>query len=243
MTAWEVIQEAAGLDLETGDGQRVTAAMSAGMPVDGIRQLESEFGFKLPAELSELLLHCSGLDGLLDTIIDFTGQSMSFAFDEVFPRCVPLAGDGCGNFWVLDVSPEGVPVAPVFFACHDPPVVLYQAPSLAAFLTEVVRKVRPPHRSLVDDVSQDRLFHVWVKNPGTMTPAEAKAGDQVLQDFATTLDDSFRIVDLRSAPIGMGFSWGRSGPTAEVRRHGDHRLFAYAAPVKRGLWARLSGRA
>jgi cell wall assembly regulator SMI1 len=229
--------------LQTDKGQRVTAAMSAGMPVDEIRQLESDLGFRLPGELSELLVHCTGLDGLLDTIIDFTGRSMSFGFEEAFPRCVPLAGDGCGNFWVLDVSPEGAAVAPVFFACHDPPVVLYQAPSLAAFLTEVVRKFRPPHRSLVDDVCEDRLFEVWRKNPGTITLAEAAGGDPVLQEFAATLEDRFQIVDLRTAPIGMGFSWGRYGPRPEMRRHGDHRLFAYAAPERRGLWARLTGRA
>lgn len=243
MTPWDVVQEASGLVLETVDGQRVNPILSAGMPVEGITQLESDLGFKLPGELSELLPHCSGLDGLLHTIIDFTGRTMSFEFVEVFPRCVPLAGDGYGNFWVLDVSPEGAPVAPVFFACHDPPVVLYQAPSLASFLTEVVRKFRPPHMSLVDDVCEDRLVEVWRKNPGTITLAEAKAGDQVLQEFATTLDDRFQIVDLRAAPIGMGFSWGRHGPTPEIRRHGEHRLFAYAAPVRRGLWARLTGRA
>lgn len=243
MTPWNVIQEASGLALESAEGRRVTAVVTPGMGAGEIRQLESELGFKLPAELLELLPHCSGLDGLLDTIIDFTGRSMSFAYEDAFPRCVPLAGDGCGNFWVLDASPEGAPVAPVFFACHDPPVVLYQAPSLAEFLTEVVRGFKPPHRSLVDDVRRDRLFDVWIKNPGTMTPAEAVVGDQVLREFAATLSNDFLIVDLREAPIGMGFSWGRSGPTTEVRRHGDHRLFAYAAPAKRGLWARMTGRA
>jgi hypothetical protein len=39
------------------------------------------------------------------------------------------------------------PVAPVYFAWHDAPVILYQAGSIAAFLSEVVRMSQPPHQS------------------------------------------------------------------------------------------------
>lgn len=39
----------------------------------------------------------------------------------------------------------------------------------------------------------------------------------------------------------LGFSWGRHGPRTEVRRHGDERVFAYAAPLKRSLWSRVTG--
>jgi hypothetical protein len=164
--------------------------------------------------------------------IDFTGESEGFEYEAAFPRCIPIAHDGFGNFWVLDGSPEGAAVAPVFFACHDAPVILYQSPSLADFLAEVVNMYRPSHQSLVNDVSQDRLFHVWRKNPGTMTVAEAAQGDQVLRAFASTLDERFTVVDLRSPQVGMGFSWGRHGSKTEVRRHGDARVFAYAPSQK-----------
>lgn len=103
---------------------------------------------------------------------------------------------------------EGAAVAPVFFTCHDAPVILYQSDS-AAFLTEVLRMGQPPHESLIDDVHEDRLFEVWRKNPGTLTVAQAASADDSLRAFAATLDDRFTIVDLRGARPGMGFSWDR----------------------------------
>jgi hypothetical protein len=162
--------------------------------------------------------------------------------EEIFPRTIALAHDGCGNYWIVDVAAERRPLAPVFFACHDPPVILYQAESIAAFLEEVVRMYRPPHRSLVEDVRTDGLFEVWRKNPGALTVAEARSRDEALRTFASSLDDRFTIVDLRGAAPGMGFSWGRHGPRAELRRHPVLPIFAYAPRPKRSLWSVLKGR-
>jgi SMI1 / KNR4 family (SUKH-1) len=239
--ALDAIREAIGLALVDADGEPVELAVTPGIPAEAIDALSTKPGFRLPGELLELLPNCSGVDGLLETI-DFTGQTASFEFAVAFPRCIPIAHDGFGNYWVLDASPEGAAVAPVFFVCHDAPVVLYQSPSLADFLAEVVNMYRPPHKSLVNDVHEDRLFHVWRRNPGTMAVSDAAKGDKVLQDFAKTLDERFTVVDLRSPKVGMGFSWGRHGPQTEVRRHKDHRVFAYAPPPKRSPWSQLTGR-
>lgn len=241
MNAIDVIRAAKELALEDEDGDPIELSLLPGLPPDRIESLAAGFGFRLPRELVALLAGCSGVEGMLETI-DFTGQSDGFEFEAIFPRCIPIAHDGFGNFWVIDASPDGEAVAPVFFACHDAPVILYQAPSVAGFLAEVVNMYRPAHKSLVDDVHEDRLFEVWRRNPGTMTVAEAAKGDQILQDFAKTLDERFTVVDLRNPKVGMGFSWGRHGPKTEVRRHGDERVFAYAPPVKQGLWSRLTGR-
>lgn len=103
----------------------------------------------------------------------------------------------------------------------------------------------PPHASLVDDVHEDRLFNVWGKNPGVLDRATALAsGDETLRSFAAALDEPFSFVDLRAAPVGMGFSWGRHGPRTQVRRHGHELLFAYAPPEKQagGLRRLLRGR-
>jgi len=242
MTAFDVIEAAVAADLVDEDGERVVWKALPGLTSDQIIALEGDLGFRLPGELRDLLPRCAGIDGPLDGI-DFTGRSLGgFGMDEIFPRNIPIAHDGFGNYWVLDVAQEGMPVASVFFACHDVPVVLYQSDGIAAFLGEVLRMYQPPHKSLIDDVHADRLFDVWRKNPSTLTVADAVLRDEVLRAFAATLDQRFTIVDLRGVRPGMGFSWGRYGPRTEVRRHGDLPIFAYAAPPKRSLLSRLTGR-
>jgi hypothetical protein len=212
------------------------------LPPADIEALADEVGAPLSRELRTLLGGTSAIDGGPLHAIDFTGRSLSFAAPEIFPSPLPIAGDAFGNFWILDLPPDDVETAPVFFACHDAPVILYQSPNIGDFLHEAFRMLVPPHTSAVDDVHEDRLFNVWRDNPGTLDRSAALAGDERLHAFATELDDRFTFVDLRSSPVGMGFSWGRYGPRTEVRRHGHEPLFAYAPPERRpGIFRRLLG--
>jgi cell wall assembly regulator SMI1 len=240
MDPLEAIRRAQATRLVNEDGDEVELELAPAVPPADIERLADEVGVPLPRDLRALLEHTAGIEGgPLDTI-DFTGQSLSFGAPETFPSGLPIAGDGFGNFWVLDLTPDDVETAPVFFVCHDPPVILYQSPDIGDFLHEAFRMLVPPHASAVDDVHEDRLFNVWGNNPGTLEHSAALASDERLSAFAAELDDRFTFVDLRSSPVGMGLSWGRYGPRTEVRRHGDERLFAYAPPEKRpGLLRRL----
>jgi SMI1 / KNR4 family (SUKH-1) len=226
VTAWEIIEEATRTELLSEDGDPRPWSPLPGLGGAGIERLGQKVRGALPRELRELLLRCSGVDGTALETLDFTG-SLSFGFEAAFPSGLPIGHDGFGNFWVLDVTSADTEVAPVFFACHDPPICLLQSSSIATFMRELVRMSAPPFTSQVDDVHEDRLFRVWRENPGTLTVAEALAGDEVLAGFASGLEPGFIVVDLRTAPVGMGFSWGRYGPRTVVRRHGEERLFAY----------------
>jgi cell wall assembly regulator SMI1 len=242
MTAIEHIKAAQQAKLVDEDGEAVTIELSPALGTSQIDSLQKKVGQSLPEELRMIMSFCSGIDGCLDGI-DFTGESMAFEQKEVFPNGLPIARDGFGNFWVLDLTPQTTSVAPVFFACHDAPVILYQSADIASFLLEVFHMNMPPYKSLVDDVHEDRLFDVWRKNPGVIDQATASASsDAVLRAFASELPVHFQIVDLRKASPGMGFSWGRYGPRTEVRRHGFERIFAYAKPPKTGLLTKLFGR-
>lgn len=236
------IARAQAMELVDEDGRQVVLTLAPGLAASEIRALEESIGVPLPDELRALLAHTAALDGVL-TAVEFTGTEAGFELLDVFPAGLPIADDGFGNSWVVDLTPGAREVAPVFFACHDPPVILLQSPSIGHFLHEAFRLYVPPHASLVDDVHEDRLFDVWGRNPGVLTRAEAlESGDEVLARFAAALDDGFSIVDLREAPIGMGFSWGRHGPRTQLRRHGDDRVFAYARPPRRrGRLRRLLG--
>jgi cell wall assembly regulator SMI1 len=235
------IERACLAELVDEDGKRVILELEPGLSQGEIESIATEVGVALPRELRVVLERTAAIDGVLEQI-DFSGRSLDFEDQDIFPTGLPIAHDGFGNHWVLDLTPSETEVAPVFFACHDAPVVLFQSPSLAHFLREAFRTLAPPHSSLVGDVHEDRLFSVWRTNPGVLDYETALAGDADLSAFATELDDQFVFVDLRAAEIGMGFSWGRYGPRTRVRRHGYERLFAYARPdEKPGLLRRLFG--
>ena len=216
--------------------------LAPGLSEVEIDELAAQRGVSPPRELREVLACTAGIEGPLERI-DFTGQTGGAEAEEVFPLGWPIAEDGFGNHWLVDITPDDKDIAPIFFVCHDPPVVLFQSPSLAHFLHEAFRMLIPPHESLVDDVHEDRLFTVWGTNPGAIDHAAALAsGDDELRAFAAELDERFLIVDLRSPEVGMGFSWGRFGPRSELRRHGARRLFAYAKPPKKqSVLGRLFG--
>ncbi|MCW5557628.1 MAG: SMI1/KNR4 family protein [Verrucomicrobiae bacterium] len=242
MTAIDHIKAAQRAKWMDEDGEPVTVELLPALTEDQIGALQTRVEQHLPEELRTLLSFCSGISGCLDGI-DFTGADMAFEQREVFPHGLPIARDGFGNFWVLDLTPETITAAPVFFVCHDAPVVLFQSPDLASFVSEVFRRNMPPHKSLVDDVHEDRLFDVGRKNPGVMDPSDAAASsDAELRSFASELPEHFQIVDLRNAIPGMGFSWGRYGPQTELRRHGYARIFGYAKPSRTGFFAKFFSR-
>jgi cell wall assembly regulator SMI1 len=242
MTAIEQIAAARQTKLVDEDGNPVTIKLEAPRTSEEINTIETKVGLTLPEELRMVLAFCSGIDGCLQDI-DFTGASMAFACEEIFPNGLPIAADGCGNFWVLDITPQTTRTAPVFFACHDAPVILYQSADLASFLAEVFRMNAPSRKSLLEEVQSDRLFKVWRNNPGVIDQRTASlSSDPALRSFAAALPGQFQIIDLRNVDPGMGFSWGRYGPRTEVRRHGYERIFGYAKPSGKSLFAKLFGR-
>jgi hypothetical protein len=239
MTAIEHIKAAQSAKLVDEQGQPVALELAPPATADEIESLQRRLRQPLPEELRILLGFCSGIKGCLDAI-DFTGAYMLFEAEEIFPSGLPIAADGCGNFWVLDLIPQTTQVAPVFYACHDAPVILYQSADVASFLSELFRMYTPPHKSLVRDVLRDTLFNVWRKNPGVIDqPAASASPDAALCAFASGLAAQFQIIDLRCVDPGMGFSWGRYGPRTEVRRYGYERIFAYAKPPSTGFFSKL----
>lgn len=211
------------------------------------REEMDEFARTLPCPISDdvrdLLEFCSGLDGPLDPI-DFTGRSLGIGFglDFLLPYGLPIAPDGLGNVWAIDLQTDSTEWGPIYYCCHDAPVMLLQAFTVQQWVAEVVKMYVPPNRSLIDDVCEDRLFSVWGKNPGVISHEKALASpDPDIRAFAAGLHADWELIDLRNAPIGMGFSWGRYGPRTEVTRFGAKPIFAYRRPEKTSLLSRLFG--
>jgi hypothetical protein len=149
MNAKDALLKAQTLCLQDEDGEDVQLVLLPSLEPVLISELESKVGVALPVEWRELLGFCSGVEGCLNQV-DFAGREIAFEFEELFPHGLPIASDGFGNFWVLDCSARDKNEAPVYFTCHDAPIILYQSPNLAQFVHELIQMQIPPHKSLVN---------------------------------------------------------------------------------------------
>jgi cell wall assembly regulator SMI1 len=236
----DIVRAASQQPFTTEDGDPDQLVLDPPVSGDKLRELESRLPCPIPPDVRELLNFCAGFSGGMADFVDFTGQRCSFEFKSAFPHGLPIAADGSGNFWVVDLLPSSTKFGPIYYACHDAPVILYQSQDIEEFLTELFKVDLPPFKSLVSDVHIDRLFEVWRKNPGVRGYDECLAsGDRDLYAFAQELGGAYRFIDLRNPAVGFGFSWGRYGPNTIVRRHGDLPIFAYKKPI--GILSRLFG--
>jgi hypothetical protein len=243
VTPLETIRQAQSRTLVDEDGHIVTLELLPGLSSSDLHDFARQIPCRIPSEITELLRSCRGFYGTVEQV-DFTGRDLMFEFEAAFPYGLPIAADGYGNFWVVDLHPDTTGWGPIYFACHDAPVILYQADTLDQFLGELFRMYEPPHRSLIDDVHEDRPDRVWQTNPGVLAHEQClRSEDPILSAFARELDDeSFQIIDLRLARPGDGFSWGRYGPNTQISRFGTHdAVFAYNKP--KSFISRLLGRA
>jgi len=91
------------------------------MTAKQIGGLERRCRTSLHAQERELVEYTEGvtIDGFE---VDFSGEHAFFEFEALTPAGIPIAADGFGNFWVVDIAEDGL-WSRVLFICHDPPAV------------------------------------------------------------------------------------------------------------------------
>lgn len=242
-TITDLLKDALSRDYVTEDGDPYRIEAGPPLSLTEISSLEAQAGAPLPADLVEVLGFCSGLTGPLAEPIDFTGQLLGQELPDDTSRVLHIALDGFGNSWAIDLAGHREERSHVWFSCHDAPVLLVQSHSLADFITELAALGRQGEESKINLVHDDRIFRVWQSNPGLISYEQALAsGDAVIAGFARDhLDATFAICDLREAPVGMGFAWGRHGPQTIVQRAGPERVFATAPKPRTGFMKKLFG--
>ena len=169
----DMLRSLAGLPLTDESGQAHVLELRPPATDAEIRRLEETLPAPLPEEMRAALGVTTGLaNGPLESfsLLDLEG----FGLEEAFPHAYSIAHDGYGNFWVLDLLPGDGAWGPVFYACHDPPVIGYQAETVEAFLGDVVAMWRPG-RSPVDRMHEEEVHRIWRENPGLLTPDGAPA--------------------------------------------------------------------
>lgn len=195
-----------------------------------------------PNDIRELLKFSSGFEfyGLEEVTFDGVGQ---FGFDEFFPTSVQLAGDGFGNFWILDVNKNGQ-WGNVFYVCHDPAVIVKHSENLTEFIKHVDEFGKKGKQSNLDIIHESIVMDIWTKDSGFIDKSTAlSSSDDKLKSFAMTLPDNFVIADLRDKPIKSGFAWGKFGPnTDKAKRHDTELIWGVEKVEKKGLLSRLFGK-
>jgi len=237
----DALRAVAGQRRTDADGKVHVLELLPPATAEDLRVLESKLPGPVPDEIRTALAVTTGLaNGPLESfsLLDLEG----FGLDEAFPHPYSIAHDGFGNFWILDVQPGADSWGPVWFACHDPAVIAYQADSIAAFLAQVVALWQHGRESAVAEVRDRAVHRLWRDDGHLQTPGSAASGDSVLKAFAASLPPAARLADLRSARAGDGFAWGKFGPRTEIRRAGRERIWAVIPPASRpGLLRRLFG--
>jgi hypothetical protein len=234
-TALKIIKQADGTIFITREGKKQSLSLLPPLSGKDCGKLEISLPCPIPTEERELFQYARGFEvpnllkathGAL-TEFDLSGVDGGFGLEEVFPHAFSVAGDGCGNFWVVDLTRESKSWEPIFFACHDPPVIVYQTDSLAHFIEDALKGGNPPWHSEIEDVHGTLTTRIWRENPGVLSFEECvDSTDADLRAFAQSLDASYEFVDLRAPKLGDGFSWGRYGNRFGVKRFGEKRIFA-----------------
>ncbi|MFY7920836.1 MAG: SMI1/KNR4 family protein [Gemmatimonas sp.] len=238
------------------DEEEQTIELLPGLSPAEIDQLAAEFPCAIPEELRALVARTAGISSDAHSVIASPTDTVSFRCRDALrflgsdegpyrdPRTYPcicwpvLASDDCGNFWTVDLRPDSREWGPIYYVCHDPAVIVYQARDLGEFVTQLRALLfDKDDSSPIARVKDHFRFEVYRGRSATLDHAAMLAGDDAMRAFATKLGPAYNYVDLRRAEIGHGVTLMHD----PVERHGHERLFAYRTPVS--LWNKLFGRA
>lgn len=229
MNTLEVLRRAAGRKWTGEDGAEEIVGLQPPVSPARLAELERELGFPLPRELAELLRATAGLEMLESLDLASIGPC---PLSDLFGQVITLVGDGAGNLWVLELRPGRETLGPVWFLCHDAPVLVYQSPDLATFVDDYLRFCASPHEGPVAEVVERAVQRVWTQASDAPSATLRESPDALLREFAQRLGEGWFIRDLRRARPGEGMPWGRYGPRTPLARAGDEYVFAYGSRTR-----------
>lgn len=213
---------------EDGDAARLTLLPPlADAEIDALAAM---WGVPVPPDARELLRVARGIGASPLDAVEFSGEMDGAVADEIFPHPLPIAHDGYGNYWIVDLRTGSNAFGPVFFVCHDPSVVVYQCADVAGFIDALLEMTEPPHEGPLDLVHEQASSEIWSgKETAVQRAAALASDDEVLRAFAESLPPDTSIADMRAPRTGDGF---RVPLRREFIRHPTERLFAWHDPPR-----------
>ncbi len=240
MTVTEKLKSLLNKTYVSEDGDEYKIELLPGLTDSEIDTIANRLpGKQIPDEIRELLRFAKGFEFFGIDEITFDGVD-EFGFENVFPCSVQLAHDGFGNFWIIDVESTGN-WGNVFYACHDPAVIVKQSDNLLQFIDHLDEYGMDPQNSTLNIIHEKTVFDIWRNNHGFIEINEARnSEDATLKNFALSLADNFVIADLRNKPNKAGFAWGEFGfDIHKSVRCGDELIWGMERPLKKNFFAKL----
>lgn len=232
----EKLKSMIGREYQPEEGEPYTVKLLDGMSESEIEEYKRGLpnGY-LPADIAELLSFARGFEfePLEEVRFDSYGQ---FGFEEIFPKSILLAGDGFGNFWILDIDSNGN-WNEVYYVCHDPAVIVKHSENLTDFIEHVDEFGLKLSDSHLDQIHEETVFNIWEENSGIIEQNEKEY--QFSEDINKQLPDAYVIADLTGKSVNAGFSWGKYGANSKIIRVGDQPIWIIEKKVKRGFLSRL----
>ena len=235
MTPKAFLEQLVSQEFQFEGGERFRISLKPPLNQQEITDFEQKLPGKLPADVAQLLGYASGFtfDVLRD--VNFTDLH-SFALQGVFDCPLLLCDDEMGNCWVLDVKKDGS-WGNVFFVSLDPPVIVKQADDLTGFFRDLQDFAGNDQPNELKRTQEKIIYDIWTNDADFIKPNEAKhLDDEQIRDFVKDLREKARIYDLRQAPDGKGFAYGKFGKNTRVLRYGNENLFAVIPAEKKGFW-------
>ncbi len=158
----------------------------------------------IPPDMQDLYALASGFE-LHYTEVQFKEHRLQ-GYDFLFEDWLEIVADGFGNHWVLEIRPGADSWGPVWFTCHDPPVVLHIADDLTSFLRQFLDAHRAAEVHNPFACSHHDALQLWEREPRWPTAAALRAtADPLIARLVADLPDHAEIIDLR--PGARGFMW------------------------------------
>lgn len=216
------------------DGKAVRAVLLRPLDALGVEGVRARLRSPTPAtpvatEIKELLTVAPGVSiGHLE--VRWDGHTSGQYLDEIFACVWPVLEDGFGNAWSVEVDARSGEWGSVYFLCHDPPVVVFQAASFAEFLRQVGDEFRGRPGPL-SRVHEEAAMEVWHSGGVLVSAAMVRgASDPIMSEVLACASAGSFVADLRSPRIGDGFPWGKFGSDSALSRPTAAPVFIVAPP-------------
>lgn len=237
MTPKQQLESILSNQYESEDGDLYKLELLNGLSDGELANLKNQLpNNHLPNEIEELLRFSRGFEffGLEEIRFDAFGE---FGFEAMFPNSIQLAGDGFGNFWILDIDSMGNWNS-VYYVCHDPAVIVKHSENLAEFIKHVDEFGQKGNQSNMDIIHEETVMEIWSEKVGIMGRNER---DYDFKNVQGIMPEFFLVADLTNKPIKTGFPWGKSGPNTKIIRPTDDPIWIIEQRRNQGFLSKLFG--